>query len=1465
MKKNVILIFITMLTFGITSAQVSKMKPLQSSRAEAGDVYGNGADKVLGVWALPSDGSTSGNTRIPGNTWRYQRTQYLITPAEMAASGFPSGYTIDAIGFLIATAGVGQQTGNLKIYLRNTTDVAYSLGTNWTTTGFTLASDIAAFTVPIAAGSYTIPFSGGSAFTYTGGGVYVAFEFSNPAGALGTTALAANCNTSLVGGLYGQRNATSMPTVLAASNWRPATQFINNTLTDIASVTNIYTLEKVAVGYGTPTPIGVRVANVSTAQQSFTVTVTVKDLTNTTTYYSLTQNVTNLAAGAATILNFTGWTPTVLEDVNITAETSVISGENWTSNNSLEKKANVNSNTLSYVFNTINPLGFGFTYPGTGIFAAKFQMNGTGSVNGANIVISSDASVPGNTIYAVVMNSSGTILDQSANYIVQAGDLGATKNFTFSAPPLLNNQEYYIGLAQTAGTSQWYPLGTFDESPQRDATFYTSAITGGALTLLPPTFNLKYGIEAVVGAPPTCLQPTALNATSITQTSANLSWTPNGSATAWEYVYGVAPLPTPSGSGTATTSSTTNPISGLSHSTTYQFYVRSNCGSGSFSTWAGPYTFTTVCNITTPPFTETFESAIFPPTCWTTVAGSGSWGRSVSAGGYGLSSASAFADFYNIQGSTPFDLISLDFITSAMTAPQLSFDYAYATYATEVDSLKIYYSTNGGTAWTLLLGMAGGTAGPLNTGGAVSTPFVPTPSQWGTRVINLPAGTNKVKFTARSAYGNNLYVDNIKVEEAPPCVQPTALTATNITTTTAQLGWTQSGTALSWDIELILSSQSPTGTPTATGVTNPYTYPGLIPSTSYKYYVRANCSGGQSTWAGPLSFNTVCDALVVPVTENFDTTPIGDVPVCWSRETNTNQWRVASNVGAYSAPNAMVTYYNTTLAKNDWFFSPPLQLTGGVSYDVSFYVQAPGWNGTGESMEVKWGTSASVAGMTGGTIYSNSNMLFASFTYAFGSFTPATTGTYYIGWHANSVADLDFIAVDNVSINETPACNTPYNLNASSVTQNSAELAWSQIGSVVSWDIEIDTAGFAPSGTPTYTGVGNPYSLSGLSSNTEYEYYVRAFCGGTDYSTWAGPFAFATLCDPYALPYVQDFELGAECWSAFDYDGGGESWILYTNNHTPGGGIGVEHFWSVSGYYEMGGLFSPQIILPFGSPVTISFWSFNVDSAVYGQNLLLISADGFTTWDTIWAPATVGESVWEETVLDLSSYSGNTVEFAFIYEGTYAHGWVLDDISIYVPVKTLNLEVLFEGLYDSNLDQMQPAQDFVGNVFVDKFGPDVADVCTVELHNATPPYYLAYVKSNVPVDLDGNLILEDLPGNLSGNFYIVVKHRNSIETWSSVTVDYTTYSNIFYTFTSDSTQAYGNNLKPMGSKFAIYGGNIIVDDNVEAGDIAALDNAVTAILKGYVQEDLNGDGQVDATDVALLDNNVTDLVKVYRP
>lgn len=174
--------------------------------------------------ALPNNGSTSGNSRAPQGLQRYSRTVYIITAAEMAASGLSNGDVINSIGFNYSSAQNISTTGSFTVYMENSTDVTNTKSTTWSTaiTGMTTVSN-SSITIPAQAGQVNFPFSGGSTFTYTGGGVYVAFEYQNPTSAVATTPNVALCSTTLTGGLKSGQSTTLLPTTIAASNWRPET------------------------------------------------------------------------------------------------------------------------------------------------------------------------------------------------------------------------------------------------------------------------------------------------------------------------------------------------------------------------------------------------------------------------------------------------------------------------------------------------------------------------------------------------------------------------------------------------------------------------------------------------------------------------------------------------------------------------------------------------------------------------------------------------------------------------------------------------------------------------------------------------------------------------------------------------------------------------------------------------------------------------------------------------------------------------------------------------------------------------------------------------------------------------------------------------------------------------------------------------------------------------------------------
>jgi len=119
------------------------------------------------------------------------------------------------------------------------------------------------------------------------------------------------------------------------------------------------------------------------------------------------------------------------------------------------------------------------------------------------------------------------------------------------------------------------------------------------------------------------------------------------------------------------------------------------------------------------------------------------------------------------------------------------------------------------------------------------------------------------------------------------------------------------------------------------------------------------------------------------------------------------------------------------------------------------------------------------------------------------------------------------------------------------------------------------------------------------------------------------------------------------------------------------------------------------------------------------------------------------------------------------------------------------------------------------------------------------------------------------------SYYLQLKHRNSIETWSkNLMVFPSLISQLSYDFTTDSAKAFGNNLIRVDNspvEFAIYNGDVNQDGVVDATDASAVENDAFNFLTGYVSTDVDGNNFVDATDAALVGNNAFNFVTKITP
>jgi hypothetical protein len=120
----------------------------------------------------------------------------------------------------------------------------------------------------------------------------------------------------------------------------------------------------------------------------------------------------------------------------------------------------------------------------------------------------------------------------------------------------------------------------------------------------------------------------------------------------------------------------------------------------------------------------------------------------------------------------------------------------------------------------------------------------------------------------------------------------------------------------------------------------------------------------------------------------------------------------------------------------------------------------------------------------------------------------------------------------------------------------------------------------------------------------------------------------------------------------------------------------------------------------------------------------------------------------------------------------------------------------------------------------------------------------------------------------SGTYYLQMKHRNTIETWSNAGVIYNVGTTLNYDFTFAQSQAFGSNQSQVDAspvRFGMYSGDVNQDGTIDAGDISPVENDVSAGATGYIVTDVNGDDIADAADLSIVENNVALGVSVVTP
>ncbi len=189
------------------------------------------------------------------------------------------------------------------------------------------------------------------------------------------------------------------------------------------------------------------------------------------------------------------------------------------------------------------------------------------------------------------------------------------------------------------------------------------------------------------------------------------------------------------------------------------------------------------------------------------------------------------------------------------------------------------------------------------------------------------------------------------------------------------------------------------------------------------------------------------------------------------------------------------------------------------------------------------------------------------------------------------------------------------------------------------------------------------------------------------------------------FPWVENFDLATTPpadWTVADVDGAGTNWVgSPTYSHSAPNSY--KHAYSTTpATGQDGWLITPAVQVPVGN-YYLSWWNYNVYPTYMVYNGVKVNTTNNPAdpnWVEIWTNAAPA-SAWSNAVVNLSSYAGQTVYFAFNYQGYDADDWYIDDVSIYellvdeIPPTISHLPVLNTPLENELIDVVADIVDDV--------------------------------------------------------------------------------------------------------------------------------------------------------------------------
>lgn len=799
-----------------------------------------------------------------------------------------------------------------------------------------------------------------------------------------------------------------------------------------------------------------------------------------------------------------------------------------------------------------------------------------------------------------------------------------------------------------------------------------------------PTGDAFYVDDVVVnlGVAASCARPTAITINSVMDNAVSFAWTPGGNETAWKvYLYDeddelIAGYPVD-----VTNNSYT--LTGLTASTSYTVGVKANCGD-ELST-ERTATFTTACAaITSFPYSQNFDNLTTSTTaatgvqvnCWDfTMTGTSTYQTAT------YQPQVYYSTTYSNSGNYCLRLYGVSYLClPPMGEPLSNLQLNFNAYTTS-------------TGYKLAVGvMEGSTFVPLDTVDIATSTHAPYTLYFSGYNGNSRIIAFRNYNTTSTTYYSYYYIDDVVVDYLPSCFPVSNVAASAVTSNSITLTWDDA-----FNTGATYTVADAQGT-IATGISgNTYTVTNLNSNTEYTFYLIANCSATDNGDTVTFSARTACGVIGLPYTCGFEVNELQGnssnaerLPWCWTR--------YASGTGSYTYYPYSNTSYVHEGSRALYFYCgtstsyPDTQVVILPEVDVQTYPM----NGNrvtfwARMSSASYSNTVYVGTVTDptdpstfvpvGTVQVSGNV-HTKYAVPMTAAAGSVLGPYVAIVSLRNTTAQGYMTLDDLTLEEMPACLEVSDVAASDITSSSMSLTWSANADNASATYTVYN--MADTSVVASNLSGTTYTVTNLTPNTQYTFGVQANCPAGDAAimTVSGH----TTCGAEALPWTEDFSSSLSndiCWrgasgtTAADVFNGAtlsltspSSWTYASSVNS---GIAAGHYYkNIYGTGCKSWLITPAIDLTTVTSAQLSFdvvfTGYNAASPASGTReddkfMVIVSADGGNTWlegnatkwqasDGDYTFASIDGTSYQNVVINLNAYLGDTIKIAFYAEST---------------------------------------------------------------------------------------------------------------------------------------------------------------------------------------------------------------------